>query len=82
MPDATSTSLDGARGANVGDIPVHSVSLRGLVAHQEDLLGGIGETLTIRHDSIDRVGIMPGVLLGVRQVVTHPGLTFGLENFM
>ena len=82
MPDATSTSLDGARGAKVGDIPVHSVRLRGLVAHQEVLLGGIGETLSIRHDSIDRVGFMPGVLLGVRQVVNHPGLTFGLENFM
>jgi 4-hydroxy-tetrahydrodipicolinate reductase len=82
MPDATTTALDGARGATVGDIPVHSVRLRGLVAHQEVLLGGIGETLTIRHDSIDRVGFMPGVLLGVRQVVTHPGLTFGLENFM
>lgn len=82
MPDATSTSLDGARGATVGDIPVHSVRLRGLVAHQEVLLGGIGETLSIRHDSIDRVGFMPGVLLGVRQVVKHPGLTFGLENFM
>ena len=82
MPDATSTSLAGARGATVGEIPVHSVRLRGLVAHQEVLLGGIGETLSIRHDSIDRVGFMPGVLLGVRQVVTHPGLTFGLENFM
>ena len=82
MPDATSTALDGARGATVGDIPVHSVRLRGLVAHQEVLLGGIGETLSIRHDSIDRVGFMPGVLLGIRQVVTHPGLTFGLENFM
>ena len=82
MPDATSSSLDGARGATVGDIPVHSVRLRGLVAHQEVLLGGIGETLSIRHDSIDRVGFMPGVLLGVRQVVTHPGLTFGLEHFM
>lgn len=82
MPDATSTSLDGARGATVGDIPIHSVRLRGLVAHQEVLFGGIGETLSIRHDSIDRVGFMPGVLLGVRQVVTHPGLTFGLENFM
>ena len=82
MPDATSTSLDGARGATVGDIPVHSVRLRGLVAHQEVLLGGIGETLSIRHDSIDRVGFMPGVLLGIRQVVTHPGLTFGLEHFM
>lgn len=82
MPDATTSSLDGARGATVGDIPVHSVRLRGLVAHQEVLLGGIGETLSIRHDSIDRVGFMPGVLLGVRQVVTHPGLTFGLENFI
>jgi 4-hydroxy-tetrahydrodipicolinate reductase len=82
MPDATSTSLDGARGATVGDIPVHSVRLRGLVAHQEVLLGGIGETLSIRHDSIDRVGFMPGVLLGIRKVSNHPGLTFGLENFM
>ncbi len=82
MPDATTTALDGARGTTVGDIPVHSVRLRGLVAHQEVLLGGIGETLSIRHDSIDRVGFMPGVLLGVRQVVSHPGLTFGLENFM
>jgi 4-hydroxy-tetrahydrodipicolinate reductase len=82
MPDATTSSLPGARGATVGDVPVHSVRLRGLVAHQEVLLGGIGETLSIRHDSIDRVGFMPGVLLGVRQVVTHPGLTFGLENFL
>jgi 4-hydroxy-tetrahydrodipicolinate reductase len=82
MPDATTSSLDGARGATVGEVPVHSVRLRGLVAHQEVLLGGIGETLSIRHDSIDRVGFMPGVLLGVRQVVSHPGLTFGLENFM
>ena len=82
MPDGTTSSLDGARGATVGDIPVHSVRLRGLVAHQEVLLGGIGETLSIRHDSIDRVGFMTGVLLGVRQVVSHPGLTFGLENLM
>ncbi|MEY4290896.1 MAG: hypothetical protein RL130_838 [Actinomycetota bacterium] len=81
-PDATTTSLDGARGATVGGIPVHSVRLRGLIAHQEVLFGGIGETLTIRHDSLDRVGFMPGVLLGIRQVVLHPGLTFGLENFM
>ena len=81
-PDATTTSLEGARGATVGSIPVHSVRLRGLIAHQEVLLGGIGETLTIRHDSLDRVGFMPGVLLGIRKVVLHPGLTFGLENFM
>lgn len=81
-PDATTSSLDGARGATVGSIPVHSVRLRGLIAHQEVLFGGVGETLTIRHDSLDRVGFMPGVLLGIREVVAHPGLTFGLENFM
>lgn len=82
MPDATSTSLNGARGANVGDVPVHSVRLRGLIAHQEVLFGGLGETLTIRHDSLDRAGFMPGVLLGVRQISSHPGLTVGLEKFM
>ena len=82
MPDATSTSLDGARGAMVGEIPVHSVRLRGLIAHQEVLLGGLGETLTIRHDSLDRAGFMPGVLLGVRKIIAQPGLTFGLEKFM
>lgn len=82
MPDATTTSIDGARGAIVGDIPVHSVRLRGLIAHQEVLLGGLGETLTIRHDSLDRAGFMPGVLLGVRSVILKPGLTFGLEKFM
>ena len=82
MPDATNTSLDGARGATVGEVPVHSIRLRGLIAHQEVLLGGPGETLSIRHDSLDRAGFMPGVLLGVRQVVSHKGLTFGLEHFM
>ena len=82
MPDATSTSIAGARGAKVGDVPVHSVRLRGLVAHQEVILGDLGETLTIRHDSIDRSGFMPGVLLGIRKIVSKPGLTFGLEHFM
>jgi 4-hydroxy-tetrahydrodipicolinate reductase len=82
MPDATSTSLEGARGALVGDVPVHSVRLRGLVAHQEVLFGGLGETLSIRHDSLDRAGFMPGVLLGIRSVISRPGVTFGLENFM
>jgi 4-hydroxy-tetrahydrodipicolinate reductase len=82
MPDATTTSLDGARGAVIGDVPVHSVRLRGLIAHQEVLFGGLGETLTIRHDSLDRAGFMPGVLLGVRQISSHPGLTVGLEKFM
>jgi len=82
MPDATTTSLDGARGALVGDVPVHSVRLRGLIAHQEVLFGGLGETLSIRHDSLDRAGFMPGVLLGIRSVSSRPGVTFGLENFM
>jgi len=82
MPDATSTSLEGARGALVGDVPVHSVRIRGLVAHQEVLFGGLGETLSIRHDSLDRAGFMPGVLLGIRSVISRPGVTFGLENFM
>ena len=82
MPDATTDFIDGARGANVGDVPVHSVRLRGLVAHQEVLFGGLGETLTIRHDSIDRAGFMPGVLLGVREISSHPGLTVGLDKFM
>lgn len=82
MPDATTTALDGARGALVGDIPVHSVRARGLVAHQEVLFGGLGETLTIRHDSIDRAGFMPGVILGVRKIVNTPGLTHGLDKFM
>jgi 4-hydroxy-tetrahydrodipicolinate reductase len=82
MPDATSTSLPGARGALVGDIPVHSVRLRGLIAHQEVLFGGSGETLSIRHDSLDRAGFMPGVLLGIRTVISRPGVTFGLEHFM
>jgi 4-hydroxy-tetrahydrodipicolinate reductase len=82
MPDATTSALDGARGALVGAIPVHSVRARGLVAHQEVLFGGLGETLTIRHDSIDRAGFMPGVILGVRKIVNTPGLTHGLDKFM
>ena len=82
MPDKTSSGLEGARGAKVGDVPVHSVRLRGLVAHQEVLLGDQGETLTIRHDSIDRTGFMPGVLLAIREVINRPGLTFGLEHLM
>jgi 4-hydroxy-tetrahydrodipicolinate reductase len=82
MPDKTSKSLDGARGAKVGDIPIHSVRLRGLVAHQEVLFGEKGETLTIRHDSLDRSGFMPGVLLGVREVSKNPGLTVGLEHYL
>ncbi|MFB7338096.1 4-hydroxy-tetrahydrodipicolinate reductase [Streptomyces adustus] len=81
-PDATATALDGARGADVDGVPVHSVRLRGLLAHQEVLLGGEGETLTVRHDSLHHSSFMPGILLGVRRVVTTPGLTFGLEHFL
>ena len=82
MPDATTSAIDGTRGAIVGDIPVHSIRARGLVAHQEVLFGGLGETLTIRHDSLDRAGFMPGVVLGIRKIVENPGLTHGLEKFM
>ncbi|WP_328332052.1 MULTISPECIES: 4-hydroxy-tetrahydrodipicolinate reductase [unclassified Streptomyces] len=82
QPDATSTALDGARGADVDGVPVHSVRLRGLLAHQEVLLGGEGETLTIRHDSLHHSSFMPGILLGARRVVTTPGLTVGLEHFL
>jgi 4-hydroxy-tetrahydrodipicolinate reductase len=82
QPDATSTGLDGARGADVAGVPVHSVRARGLVAHQEVLLGTAGETLTIRHDSYDRASFMPGVLLAVRQVGAKPGLTVGLEPLL
>jgi len=81
-PDATSTGLEGARGADVDGIPVHSVRLAGLVAHQEVLFGTQGETLTIRHDSLDRTSFVPGVLLAVRSVREHPGLTVGLEPFL
>ena len=81
-PDATTKALDGARGADVDGVRVHSVRLRGLVAHQEVLLGGPGEQLTIRHDSFDRASFMPGVLLGVRTVTGRPGLTYGLDGYL
>jgi 4-hydroxy-tetrahydrodipicolinate reductase len=79
-PDATTEELAGARGADVEHVRIHAVRLAGLVAHQEVLLGGHGETLTIRHDSLARESFMPGVLLGVRWVVDHPGLTVGLDE--
>ena len=82
MPDKTASSINGARGAKVSEVPIHSVRLRGLVAHQEVLFGDKGELLTIRHDSLDRSGFMPGVFLACRKVSQHPGLTVGLENFL
>ncbi|WP_059011569.1 4-hydroxy-tetrahydrodipicolinate reductase [Streptomyces specialis] len=82
QPDATSTALEGARGADVDGVPVHAVRLRGLIAHQEVLFGDEGEIFTIRHDSMNRGSFMPGVLLGIRRISGAPGLTFGLEHFM
>ena len=82
LPDATAHDADHHRGGTVEGIPIHSVRVRGLIAHQEVLLGARGETLTIRHDSLDRVSFMPGVVLAAREVAKHPGLTVGLEHFL
>jgi 4-hydroxy-tetrahydrodipicolinate reductase len=82
MPDATAQELPGARGATVDGVRVHSIRMAGLVAHQEVLFGTEGETLTIRHDSLDRTSFMPGVLLAVRHVGARPGLTVGLEPLL
>jgi len=82
MPDATVDTLSGARGATVEGVPVHSVRLRGFVAHEEVLLGNPGEVLTLRHDSLDRASFMPGVLLALRSVGDRPGLTLGLEALL
>jgi len=81
-PDATRDLVEGARGASIAGVPVHSVRARGLVAHQEVVFGGPGETLTIRHDSLDRSSFMPGVVLAVRSIGSHPGLTVGLDSFL
>jgi 4-hydroxy-tetrahydrodipicolinate reductase len=82
MPDATTTQLAGSRGAEVAGIHVHAARVRGLVAHQEVLLGGLGETLTLRHDSLDRVSFTPGVLRALRAIADRPGLTVGLEPLL
>jgi 4-hydroxy-tetrahydrodipicolinate reductase len=82
MPDATSTGLEGARGADVDGVRVHGLRIRGLVAHQEVVLGGLGETLTIRHDSLARTSFTPGVLTGLRAISDRPGLTVGLEHLL
>jgi 4-hydroxy-tetrahydrodipicolinate reductase len=82
VPDATASGLEGARGADVDGIRVHGLRVRGLVAHQEVLFGAPGETLTIRHDSLDRASFVPGVLAGIRAVAGHPGLTVGLEHYL
>ncbi|WP_062076475.1 4-hydroxy-tetrahydrodipicolinate reductase [Demequina globuliformis] len=81
-PDATTHDPGGARGADIDGVHVHAVRLRGMVAHEEVLFGNEGEAFTIRTDSFDRVSFMPGVLLGVRQVGLHTGLTVGLDQYM
>lgn len=82
MPDATESSIPGARGAIVDGVPIHSIRAQGLLAHQEVIFGTTGETLTIRHDSLDRASFMPGVLLGIRKVREHEGLIYGLEKIL
>ncbi|XVS63103.1 4-hydroxy-tetrahydrodipicolinate reductase [Actinosynnema sp. CA-299493] len=82
MPDATTQEAPGARGALVDDVRVHSLRLAGLIAHQEVVFGTEGETLTLRHDSLDRKSFMPGVLLAVRSIAEHPGLSVGLDRYM
>jgi 4-hydroxy-tetrahydrodipicolinate reductase len=81
-PGTLKENLPGARGAERDGVHVHSVRLPGLVAHQEVLFGGPGQTLTIRHDSLDRKSFMPGVILGIREIANHPGLTVGLEHYL
>jgi 4-hydroxy-tetrahydrodipicolinate reductase len=82
MPDATTSEVAGARGADIEGVRVHAVRATGLVAHQEILFGAEGETLTIRHDSLHRSSYMPGVLLAVREVSKRPGLTVGLDPLL
>jgi 4-hydroxy-tetrahydrodipicolinate reductase len=82
MPDATKEELAGARGTDVDGVRIHAIRAAGLVAHQEVLFGTTGETLTIRHDSLDRASFMPGVLLAVRSVLNRPGLTVGLDALL
>ncbi|HOJ21024.1 MAG TPA: 4-hydroxy-tetrahydrodipicolinate reductase [Armatimonadota bacterium] len=79
---ATLDEAPGARGTEQHGVPIHSVRLPGLVAHQEVLFGGVGQMLTIRHDSIDRTSFMPGVVLAIRRIRGHKGLLVGLENLL
>lgn len=74
--------LKGSLGGNYENVRVHSVRLPGFVAHQEVIFGGIGQVLTIRHDSIDRTSFMPGVLMAIKAVSEHPGVTIGLDKIM
>ncbi len=80
--DTELAGMEGARGAEVDGVHVHSIRLPGLVAHQEVVFGGTGQTLALRHDSIDRTSFMPGVVLACREVGSRSGLVVGLENLM
>lgn len=82
LPDATTTDPDGARGAKVAGVPVHSLRARGFVASQDVVFGGVGETLSIRHDSSNRDSFMPGVVAAVKAVGDKPGVTVGLESVL
>jgi 4-hydroxy-tetrahydrodipicolinate reductase len=82
MPDATKEETAGARGAEVDGVRIHAVRAAGLVAHQEVIFGTEGETLTVRHDSLERASFMPGVLLAVRSVLHRPGLTVGIDDLL
>ena len=82
QPDATEQSLEGARGANVDGVAVHAVRMTGMVAHEEVIFGTQGQSLSIRQDSYDRTSFVPGVLIGVRQVAQHDGLTGGLDHYL
>lgn len=82
MPDATEQQLDGSRGADVDGVRVHAVRMTGMVAHEDIIFGAQGQSLTIRQDSYDRTSFVPGVLVGVRDVAKHPGLTVGLDGYL
>ena len=82
IPDATEQTLDGARGADVDGVRVHGVRMTGMVAHEDIIFGAQGQSLTIRQDSYDRTSFVPGVLLGVREVANHDGLTVGLDSYL
>lgn len=81
-PGTMKENLPGARGSQYRGVNIHSIRLPGLVAHQEVIFGGPGQTLSIRHDSIDRKSFMPGVVVGIREIAKHPGLTIGLEHYL
>lgn len=82
MPDATEQALDGSRGADVDGVPVHAVRMQGMVAHEEVIFGTTDQSLTIRQDSYGRQSFVPGVLTGVREVASRPGLTIGLDEYL